>query len=164
MEAGIDEAIDVTRRLSVDLSPPILATEGLEQALGWLANQMREMHGLHVDVGADAVPVLTDDLRVFLFQIVRELLFNVVKHAQVDRAEVRVESTTDQVTVVVSDSGRGFDVGTVLAGGARAGHLGLPGVRERLSLLGGRLEVDSGSGRGTRMRVILPLGGEETPT
>ncbi|MFP5579241.1 MAG: CheR family methyltransferase [Acidimicrobiia bacterium] len=164
VEAGIAEAIDVTRGLSVDLSPPILATEGLEQALGWLANQMREMHGLQVDVGADAVPVLTDDLRVFLFQVVRELLFNVVKHARVDRAEVRVESRPDQVTVVVSDSGRGFDVGAVLSDGARAGHLGLPGVRERLSLLGGRLEVDSGRGRGTRMRVVLPLGGEEKPT
>lgn len=162
VSAALAEAVAVLRSLSIDLSPPILATEGLEQALGWLAAQMAEMHGLRVDISSSDVPDLPGDIRVFLFHMVRELLFNVVKHAGTDRAAVRLARVDDELIITVSDDGRGFDPAAASAVGPTPGHLGLAGVRERLALLGGDLHIETAAGRGSKFRMILPLGGEQS--
>lgn len=152
VDAWVVQAIDLTRRLTVELSPPILKNEGLTDALRWLQRQMEEQHGLRVEVEAEQAFRLKDeDLRVLLFQIVRELLFNVKKHAGVDRATVRLTRPDDLIIEVV-DEGRGYDA----AASRDAVGFGLYGVRERLRLLGGRVEIRSKPGQGTHVTVHVP--------
>ncbi|HUT89783.1 MAG TPA: MASE3 domain-containing protein [Thermoguttaceae bacterium] len=158
----LDQAIDASRSLTVKLSPPILYDAGLAPALEWLGRQMQKKHGLAVEVHADpqAEPD-TDDWRVLIFQAVRELLFNVVKHARADSARVEMTRTDEgQVRVRVSDPGVGFDPSRFEADGGSDegsdGGFGLFSVRERLALLGGRLEIDATPGRGTRVSILAP--------
>jgi CheY-like chemotaxis protein len=91
---------------------------------------------------------------------VRELLFNVVKHAQVDQVDVDLaRESGDMLRITVTDRGIGFDHAG-LVDRAKAGHVGwgLFSIRERLTLLGGRFDIDSAPGRGTRFRLIAPAG------
>jgi PAS domain S-box-containing protein len=96
----VDGSIRATRSLSVDLSPPVLHREGLIEAIHWLATQMAQQHGLTVSVQAvDAFTLPDEDLRVLLFQIVRELLFNIVKHAGVKTAQVTLAHENDRIRI-----------------------------------------------------------------
>jgi len=94
---------------------------------------------------------------VLLFQIVRELLFNVVKHAETDHATVDLLEVDGLLRVQVTDSGCGFDVGSVTTGSEHEEGFGLFTVRKRLELLGGGLEVASVLGEGTQVVVFAPL-------
>lgn len=153
----VQDAIATTRRLTVDLSPPILRHEGLADALEWLRRQMEELHGMCITVEADERYVLPDEVRVLLFQTVRELLFNVHKHAGTDRAVVRLSRSGGDLVIHVVDEGRGFDPAGLADGAGRRG-IGLYSFRERLQLVGGRLEVDSRPNGGTRVEIRTPLG------
>ena len=144
-------ATALTRTLSTELSPAVLDSDDLPEALRWLADRAREWHGLAVDVEAGPdVPPVAPAVRVLVYHVVRELLFNVAKHAGVGAAHVRVEAGAGAVAVHVEDGGGGFDVG------ARAEGFGLRSVRDRLELLGGRLDVASAPGAGTRATVTVP--------
>jgi two-component system CheB/CheR fusion protein len=151
----IRDAIRRTRQITVDLSPPVLQGDGLADALYWLVTQMREMHGLRVQVEAAQNFPIDEDMRVLLFQIIREPLFNVVKHAGTNQARVALWEEAGQLAIQVSDGGQGFDVAAVQAG--REEGFGLANIRERLSLFGGRLEVSSRPGEGTRVTVYSPV-------
>ncbi len=154
----IDESIQVSRSLTVELSPPMLYDVGLIPALQWLAQWMHEKHGLSVEVEADdEVRIDSEDVRVFLFQAVRELLFNVVKHAQAGQAMVQlIQAPGEQLQVLVADSGVGFDLDRHQVGGVREGGFGLFSIQERLEALGGRLEIQSAPGQGTRIVLYAP--------
>lgn len=157
-EELINQSLELTRSLTVELSPPVLQVGGLVPALEWLARWMREKHGLTVDLTTlEAVPLEAEHVRVLLFQSVRELLFNVVKHAQVQTAAVQVSRQEGQIRIVVSEDGVGFDPAKLHAREGSAGGFGLFSIRERLDLLGGRMEVDSAPGRGSRFTLLVPL-------
>ncbi|MCG7599323.1 PAS domain S-box protein [Halomonas sp. McH1-25] len=158
IHALIGQAIDTTRQLTVDLSPPILKEEGLLAALGWLQRQMLELHGLTVTIAAnDESPLQDEDLRVLLFQIVRELLFNVKKHAGVDHARIELVNATDHIVIRVEDTGRGADHTIFERSGSHSTGLGLPSVRERLRQVGGKMRIDSMPYEGTRIELSVPL-------
>jgi len=154
----LGQSIDASRSLTAELSPPVLHDAGLAAGLMWLARWMRDKHGLTVEVSADDLPVpLPEALRLMSYQAVRELLFNVVKHAGV--ASARVAMTHDEgrnLRIVVSDRGRGFDAAAYAAGDA-PGSFGLLNIRERLAFLDGRLEIESAPGQGTRFILTAPL-------
>jgi signal transduction histidine kinase len=150
----IGESIAATRRLTMDLSPPGKAGEGLRASIGWLANHVRERFRLEVEVHADQdLPEPRHEMRLLICQLVRELLFNVVKHAGTGKAGVTADEEDGYVRVVVEDDGAGFDLATL----EKASGLGLPSVRDRLELVGGRLEVASAVGRGTRVTITVPI-------
>ncbi len=153
----VREAILTTRTLTVELSPPVLQDEGLAAAFQWLANHMAERHSLEVvlDIRADYQGP-SDDVRVLLFQLVRELLFNVVKHAGVSRAALSIAQQDDNLLIRVIDSGRGFDLTQVKKSGSKLGGLGINSVRERLALFGGQLDIDTGLGKGVCATIIVP--------
>jgi PAS domain S-box-containing protein len=152
----IDNAITKIRQLTVDLSPPVLPQEGLAEALGWLVTQMQELHGLQVQLEAEqSFPLADDSLRVLLFQVIRELLFNVVKHAKTDRATVTLREEAGQLVIGINDNGRGFEVET--AGTGREHGFGLRSMHERLDLVSGRMEIESQPGQGTKVTVFAPL-------
>ena len=157
-ERWIGQGVRATRNLTADLSPPILQNEGLADALRWLRSRMKELHELDVDVQAEkAFRTPEEDMRVLLFQIVRELLFNVAKHAGTKRATVELRDVDNHVEIVVADDGDGFDVEAAEARAAGEEQFGLFSVRERLGLFGGQMEIDSKPGAGTRVRIHMPL-------
>lgn len=157
IEERIADAIASSRSLTAELSPPALYAGGLDRALGALAQRLGKRHGLSVDFRAEAGADVRDQgTRVLLYQSVRELLLNVVKHAGVDRAEVRLERAPDGgLRVTVADEGRGFDA-RQLEADAAAETFGLFSVRERLDQVGGGTEVVSEPGRGTRVTLTVP--------
>jgi CheY-like chemotaxis protein len=160
----VDEAIAAARSLSFELFPPVLHTSGLPDALTWLGERIQHEYGLVVQVSAD--PVANSerkDVRTLLFESARELLFNAVKHAQVDRVAVDlVLQPDDTLCITVSDKGIGFDPAR-LVDRTKAGQVGwgLFSIRERLTLLGGRFDVDSAPRRGAQFRLIAPRGSAE---
>ena len=155
LQAVLDEAMTLTRTLSHELSPPFLPGEGIEDLLRWLAERKRVSYGLEVEVDIhDDVPVADADLRVLLYQLLRELLFNVIKHAATGRARLTAERDGEHIRVVVEDEGTGFDPAELEE--PQADGLGLPSVRERLELVGGQLDVASAPGQGTRVSITVP--------
>jgi PAS domain S-box-containing protein len=154
----LDEAINASRSLIVDLSPSVLYQKGLAAGLEWLGRQMHQKHGLTVELETDAsAEPAAEQVRLFLFEAVRELLLNVVKHAQADGAEVRLRKLPGgEVEITVADTGIGFDPAQLGAAAPAAGGFGLFSIRERLSYLGGRLAVDAAPGQGSRFTLVAP--------
>ena len=151
------EALAYTRTLIAELSPPSLEDSGLPVALKWLAERF-EKDGLKVDVQVDCVSIpLPEEQSVVVFQAVRELLFNVMKHADVDQATVTVMLDQDHsLRIAVTDYGKGLSQ-DALQRSAQPGHLGLISVRERFRAMGGRVDVESRPGQGTTVTLVLPL-------
>jgi PAS domain S-box-containing protein len=158
MERILEEATRKTRSLSHELSPPILFRSGLQPALQELARQMEEMHGLRVSIQEDADwrEPEGETLPLFLYRAVQELLFNVVKHAGVDCAFVRLQHPGDRIRLTIYDRGRGFTPQDPGASGGSYGGLGLFSIRERLLLLGGHLQMESAPGEGSRFCLTVP--------
>jgi PAS domain S-box-containing protein len=154
------QAIAAARSLSVDLFPPVLQHAGLPAALTWLANWTQQKYGLAVNVTVDPrADSPRRDVRTLLFESARELLFNAVKHAQIDRVSLGLGLTSDGgLCITVTDQGIGFDPAKLVAA-SEAGPIGwgLFSIRERLTLLGGRLRIESTPGQGARFELIAPL-------
>lgn len=158
MEEMMSAAIKTVRDLSVDLSPPILHNEGLVQGIRWIASRMQERYSLQVDIDAEgAYPVHDDGMRVLLFQILRELLFNAVKHADVRHVDVRLTKEDKIYRIDVVDHGAGFDPQEVFQEEGTAAGRGLISACQRLRLIGGRLEIESTPGEGTRATIFTPV-------
>ena len=157
----LDEAIAAARSLNFELFPPVLQRSGLPAALKWLANWTHDKYKVDVRVIVDPrADSGRKDVRTLLFESVRELLFNAVKHARADRVTLElVLDPEDQLCITVSDQGIGFEPAE-LDDRSKAGQVGwgLFSIRERLTLLGGRFEIDSAPGKGTRVRLVAPRG------
>lgn len=147
----ITESIDAARSLAVELVPPLLHDQGLPAALEWLARQFKQKHdlGVHLEVDQNSSP-RDETVRDLLFQAVRELLLNVVKHAQTRSAEVDVKRQANEVSITVKDGGAGFDP---LAHAVGSKSVGLFHLRERIEALAGTFKIKSSPGQGTTVTV-----------
>jgi signal transduction histidine kinase len=155
IQSALSESIALSRNLSIDLSPIVLQGEGLTEAMTWLSFRMKEQYGLQVDLETrEELNQLDPHMRMLLFQSIRELLFNVVKHAGVLQAKVTLEQVNGRQCITVSDDGKGFDTAAVMSN-PQAAH-GLLIIRNRLSLLGCHMELTSTPGEGTRIVIELP--------
>lgn len=157
----IEEIIQSLRRLSIGMSPPVLESEGLAAALEWLRSHMEEMRGLTVELVAEEEFYVGEEMRVLLFQVVRELLSNVAEHAGVGQATAELkkeEGEEEERTLLlrVSDQGEGFNPEKLEDLSPEEGF-GLTAARERIRLFGGDLEVRSTPGEGTQVTVRVPL-------
>jgi PAS domain S-box-containing protein len=156
VQSWLSEAINITRNLSVDISPSVLQGDGISEAIVWLSSRMKEQYGLQLDVQIkNDLRHLPDHMRVTLFQAVREMLFNVVKHSGTLQATVLLEKLDGDGCITIWDSGNGFDAKTIMVD-PQSTH-GLMIVRDRLNLVGGVLDVDSLPGDGTRVKIEFPL-------
>jgi signal transduction histidine kinase len=153
----LNSSLDYARTLMAELVPRELHESGLAAALRWLAPQMSK-HGLAVDVSlADDVIPVSNEEAALLYQLVRELLINIVKHARVDRASVSVSVDHFGVlTIMVEDYGSGFDMGSLERSRA-AGHFGLSTIPGRMTAIGGSAYIASHRGKGTSVKLFLPL-------
>jgi signal transduction histidine kinase len=141
------------RRLAVELRPSALDDFGLVAALERLTASISEQTGIRIDFApALATERLPEEVETALYRIVQESLTNVVKHAQARNVSVLLALKSGAVKAMIEDDGRGFDPAERAAEG-----FGLVGMRERLGLLGGRLEVESSEGAGTTIAAEVPL-------
>jgi len=153
----LKDAIEKSRSLSHELSPAVMHHGDLAETLRWLANQVQTKHGLIVHVHAQGqVRLPSDALKGFLYKAAQELLFNVVKHARVQEARIRVRQYGRGIGLSVSDRGRGFDPQEL----RDAAGFGLLNIRERVELLGGRMKIKSAQGQGSRFLIVVPVGQE----
>jgi len=161
VQRWLSDAIGITRSLSIDLSPIVLQGEGLAEAILWLSSQMKAQHGLEVQVETQkSLYKLDNQMRLLLFQTVRELLFNIVKHAGTSEAAVTLEQVDGKVRIAVNDAGKGFDVEAVM-NDPKSAH-GLLIIQDRLSLMRCNMEIVSEPGNGTRVVIEAPLGESST--
>lgn len=156
VQTWVSDAITITRNLSVDMSPAVLQGEGLSDAVVWLAARMKDEYGLQLQIEAkDNLNQLNTHMRVLLFQAIRELLFNVVKHSGTQEATIKLERTDGQGRITVDDLGQGFDTSTFMID--PIGAHGLLLLRDRLNLMHGSMSVHSTPGKGTQVVIEFPM-------
>jgi signal transduction histidine kinase len=155
LREGLHGTSESIRRIARGLRPPELADAGLLAALRAHARRLHESHGLTVSIeGESPDRALTPDGLLVTYRIVQEALTNVARHAGTDRARVQVRVVRGVIEVDVSDEGGGFRPHPVAPDGR---GLGLIGMQERASMLGGQLRVDSRLGEGTRVCLRVPV-------
>ena len=160
IDHALADALQYTRTLVTELSPPVLREHGLLAGLKWLAEDMRR-HDLTVIVTLpeNLELSLAEDQILLIFQSVRELLFNASKYAGTGEATVSLDRVDGKLRVEVCDSGRGFNVSKESndsPGGELAAKYGLFSIRERMKALGGWFALESAPGKGTRATLVLP--------
>jgi len=153
----VDQAIQYTRSLTFELSPPILYELGFEAAAEWLTEQIQEQH--HIEIGFEddrRSKPMSEKIRIALFKATKELLINIVKHAQVSKAKVSIWREDNSIRIRVEDDGVGFSTseGKQLR---KVSGFGLFNIRERIKYLGGDMVIESEPGRGTRVTLSAPL-------
>ncbi|MCH9655467.1 MAG: PAS domain S-box protein [Planctomycetes bacterium] len=160
----LNQGIELTRSLTAELNPVVLHEEGLATALEWLSHNMKERYNLTVTLDLDRRANSSNELtNIVLYECIRELLFNVVKHSQTAQAEVRMSLVSEQkIEIVVSDEGIGFDPRQLDKQLSEASGIGLSNIEFRLSLIKGKFWLESSNGNGTIARMIAPTDSEES--
>lgn len=169
LKASVEHLIDGINGLIRDLRPPMLDDLGLVSAVRWLLARHLSGKGVRASVTASQdVERLLDQARrssrfegfeLILFRILQEAVVNVSKHAKASNASVTLDIVEGALQMVVKDDGEGFDAAQTLRAGGRDGAsgYGLMGLRERATLLGGQLTIQSQPGRGTQLCVVVPF-------
>ncbi len=156
----LKEALKVSRGLAVDLSPPVLHDAGLIGGINWLASDMKKKYHFDVNVQLEknAEPEF-ESLRILLFESVRELLLNSLKHSKVSEAQISLMLTPDNmIKIIVSDEGKGFDPDVLKKRNASDVSFGLFSIQERLAYIGGKMIIESAPNQGTRVTLTVPDG------
>lgn len=154
----VDGLLHKTRDLSLDLRPLVLDDLGLVAAVRSCASRQSRLAGF--DVSFTSTPAelrLPPDLETACFRIAQETLTNAARHAHARRVRVEIRREDLDLHLSIKDDGIGFDVTTAMERASRGESLGLLGMRERASLLGGEIEVESAPAHGTEVRVRLPI-------
>lgn len=153
----LSKTIAQVRSLTFELSPTVLYELGLGAAIEWLIEQRAEC-GVSLSFRNEAPDLsLRREMQITLFQAIRELVANVIKHAAAHSCVIGLSQRDQTVIVQVEDDGIGFDPDVVMARRPRDNSLGLFSVQERLAHLRGRVHIDSAPGRGTRVQLVVPL-------
>jgi|GEM_PF-867095 len=152
----LGQSIRQTRALMTDISNPVLYDMGLRVAVEALAEEVKARHGISVSCSfGGKLRNLGQDMEVMIFQVVKELVQNIVKHSRARNASIRVVEEKDAIRAVVTDDGLGFETGHI--GIVRSeGGFGLFSIRERVKSYGGRIHIKSEPGRGSEVTVKLP--------
>jgi len=161
----IVESLKMSRSLTEELAPKAMEHESLAKIFEWVCDFMGKMHNLKVElVLDDEIEIRNGDIRLFLGQSVRELLFNVVKHSGVDAARIRLSrDKKGLLQIAVSDQGKGFDPSLIHETQPLGTHFGLFSMQQRLSFLEGSMKVETTQDKGTTCTLTLPLEGIEPP-
>lgn len=149
---GADETLEIIRRLSMLLRPSMLDDLGLSAALGWYTKQFSASTSIRVSLNDDgSADLLPDAGKTSLYRIVQEALTNCARHAEAHSIHIGLASEENRYVMRIEDDGKGFTP----ARGVRG--LGLIGIEERVSEMGGKLDLDSKPGAGTRICISIPL-------
>ena len=154
----ISQMIKETRSLSFSISSPLLYLFGLDAAIEQLAEDMQEQYGIifHYEASKQLQP-LDDDVRVLLYRAVYEIFANILKHAKAHHVEVAMKQHAGFLRIIIEDDGEGFITSQLTDNMRKTKGFGLFSVRERLSYIGGKIDIDSQPGRGTKVTITAPL-------
>ena len=142
--------------MTFELSLPVLYDLGLKAAVEWLASISHQQHGIPIEVESIVrLGILDNECDVLLFQTVRELLFNIIKHARATMAKITIINVGVKLQVIVSDNGVGFDPAQKDPQNGIVECFGLFSIRERLKYFKGGFEIDSEPGHGTRATITI---------
>jgi signal transduction histidine kinase/ligand-binding sensor domain-containing protein len=153
----IDGMIHQARNIALGLRPPLLDEAGLVPALGHHLEALAGRAGVRIDFDPSGGASVPPELNVTVFRLVQEAVNNALRHANATAIRVSLSETENELSLVVEDDGVGFDPGAVAERTRRGEHLGLLGMTERARSAGGRIELDSRPGGGSRIEVRLPL-------
>jgi signal transduction histidine kinase len=154
MQTGIDATIQTVRRISTELRPGILDSLGLVAAIEWQAAEFQTRTGISCNVTTTVSDTLWDqDFTTAFFRIFQETLTNIIRHANAKRVEVKLGLEGRRLVLTVADNGRGITEEE----SSNTRSIGLIGMRERAALVGGELTIEGAPGRGTLVRVSIPL-------
>lgn len=155
----LDQTCEQLRHLSHELRPPMLERLGLVPALRYLIAGFQHRHNLTVTLNApDLEERLPLDVELMLYRVVQEGLRNAVRHAYANGVEVTLRVSASRITCAIRDDGKGFDTSAPAVEAEGKGGLGLMGIRERASVLGGTVNIQSSPGQGTELRISIPIG------
>jgi signal transduction histidine kinase len=155
MSSHIDETIQTVRRISTELRPGILDHLGLAAAIEWQANEFQMRTGIKCKVGNSLrSAILDEDVNTVFFRIFQEILTNIIRHSTATRVEVHLALAGGRLILEVTDNGRGITKDQI----SNVKSIGLLGMRERASLLGGKVNITGLSGKGTKVIVSIPFG------
>ena len=153
----LNQTIRYTRNLTVEISPPVLYEIGLHAAIDWLAERTEERYKLKVTTTQQGVPqVIAEDVKVFMFKAIQELIVNITKHAEAKKIRIETNWRDKDFEIVVSDNGKGFESKTYESKINDHNCFGLFSIRERLSYIGGSLSIESIPGDGTTVSMTAP--------
>ncbi len=154
----IGQAIQQTRSLTTELSPPTLRVFGLEAALEELGEEFAQQHGFDfiIQMPEQALPI-AENHKVLLFRAVRELMVNIAKHAEAHYVKLTISQHDTQIAIEIADDGRGFEPTRIQTEGAEQPGFGLFSIRERLTYVGGSFEIQSQPQRGTTIILRAPI-------
>lgn len=157
IEQMTKECVSITRSLSAELSPLVLHQSGLAAGFGWLRDWFLEKYGFNLEVWADDSLTPEEDISITLFQCVREIVFNSVKHSGAKSAQLEMALDHDAfANISIKDQGVGFDADALVSQDAWKGGFGLFSVRERVELLGGVMSIESAPGQGACFTLRFP--------
>lgn len=153
------QALVDLRRVIAAMRPGVLDELGLLPALGWISEHTLGPLDLHVSIESSGLPErLPGEIETVLFRIAQEAMSNVARHSQARNLDIRLKRIDGKVLMVLADDGCGWDLSEAVESADRGRHLGLASMKERASLIGGEVQIDSAPGQGTTVRVIVPLG------
>ncbi len=159
--AILNLALQQTRKISLDLHPSLLDDLGLVPALRWYADREATWSNFKVQVQAketSQIACLSEELKLVCFRITQEALTNISRHAQARHVTIKLWEDGSKIHLTIRDDGQGFDVQEALNGAAQGQSLGLLGMRERVLLVGGEIEIDAAPNRGAEIHAIFPIG------
>jgi PAS domain S-box-containing protein len=155
----VDSAVKQIRSVARNLRPSVLDDLGLADALESVLEQHAQASGWRTEMLSDEIGRLAPELETTCFRIGQEALTNVARHAKATFVEIGLHATNHELELVVRDNGAGFDSAQMGSSEMRRKHFGLVSMSERANLAGGKLDVESAPGQGTRLRVTLPITG-----
>jgi PAS domain S-box-containing protein len=154
----LNQSIEEIRSLTFQLSPPLLYEVGFEAAVEWLGEEFEEKYGFQVEFKDDGkTKLINEETSVALYQMVRELLVNVAKHAKAKRVRISVEKVSSKIKISVTDDGSGFDRLNGMRRKDKKRGFGLFNIRQRIEYMGGEVAIESEIGQGTCVTLLLPV-------
>jgi PAS domain S-box-containing protein len=154
----IGQTIKSIRSLMFELSPPILYDLGLEEAIEWLAEHFSQEHSIKIQVNRDKQPKpLKNEGNIMLFQAVRELLLNIVKHSKATYVTIYIQRACNDLRITVKDNGIGFELNLIDHSQHKIRGFGLFTIYERLEYYGGNMMIESNKTQGTKITLLMPI-------
>jgi len=154
----ITEAIENSRSITYELSPPVLYELGLVPAIQWYLEKIEKEYSINTKFSVEGeFPKLDEDHQILIFRSVSELLNNVIKHAKASQTEVSLQKENESIIITVSDNGKGFEPKKHTKGMKGKGGFGLFSIRERLGYFNGKLEIVSAKGSGVSATITIPI-------
>jgi signal transduction histidine kinase len=156
--AIVEKILNQVRSLSIDLRPLLLDDLGLVATLRWYVSRQSQLGGFTIHFAASPEKMnLSGDLETACFRIVQEAITNIIRHSQAKKVHVEITQLHEELSLLVRDDGIGFDVEAAQKRSSQGLSMGLLGMRERVALLAGQMEIESVSTYGTEIRVRFPI-------